>query len=169
MSISNIHGRLKKGSEVGHLDMGNCYLSIYTCKNCSVVYLWFVFNYMYNYTSKIKNQVKLIHVNAERIYMNFCNFWLVTINQVSCFPPASNAGQMYRSNQLSVRDDMKIPLENLCQLCDRFYSSFSNRLVLNIHLSFLITLPTRVFCLFHKQIVFQKNVLIYTSSLIFVS
>lgn len=146
--------------------MGNCYFSIYTCKNCSVVYFWFVLSYMYNYTSKIKNQVKLIHVNTERIYMNFCNFWLVTIdNQVSRFPPASNAGQMYRSNQLCVRDDMKIPLENLCQLSDRFYSSFSNRLVLNIHLSFLITLPTRVFFVYSINKLFSRKMFWYTHHL----
>lgn len=136
MYNSNTHGKVKEGSEkVVNFDVGSCYMGIHICKNWSVVNFWFVFNTLCKlYLKKIKNQVKLICVNTERI-SEFCNFCLAIIHDKVFLPPSFcyNPGQMYMDNQSSVRGDMKFPLEKLCWLSDRFYSSFSNRLVLTIH------------------------------------
>lgn len=73
---SSTHGKVKEGSEkVVNFDVGSCYMGIHICKNWSVVNFWFVFNTLCKlYLKKIKNQVKLICVNTERIYLNFVTF-----------------------------------------------------------------------------------------------
>lgn len=76
MSKSNLPGEGQGRSEnVVSLDVGNCYMGIYTCKYWSALNLFFILDNLCKLClNKIKNQVTLIHVNIRRMYMNFVTF-----------------------------------------------------------------------------------------------